>query len=81
MEVLAAASSVLAVVSLALQLATTVQQLVHFWDSIKEAPAEVEEIRSQRRILGALLRSIENDAGRSSDVDGSSLAHDCLLIC
>lgn len=81
MEVLAATSSVLAVVSLALQLATTVQHLVDFWETVKDAPAEVEEIRSQLRVLSALLRSIEVDTKHSSDDDGSSLAHDCLLIC
>ena len=66
MEALAAASSVLAVVSLALQLADNVQRLVDFWDSVKDAPTEVAEIRSQLRILAALLRSIELDAERST---------------
>jgi hypothetical protein len=81
MEALAAASSVLAVVSLALQLADNVQRLVDFWDSVKDAPTEVAEIRSQLRILAALLRSIELDAERSTSDGGDILGHDCLLVC
>ncbi|KAE9379389.1 ankyrin [Stipitochalara longipes BDJ] len=81
MEALAAASSVLAVVSLALQLADNVQRLIEFWNSVKDAPAEVLEIRSQLRILGALLRSIELDGQQSPSDDGDSLGHDCLLVC
>jgi hypothetical protein len=81
MEVLATASSVLAVVSLALQLADNVQRLVDFWDSVKEAPVEAAEIRSQLQILGALLNSIEREGRRSPNDDGSSLGHGCLLVC
>jgi len=80
MEALAAASSVLAVVSLALQLADNVQRLVDFWDSVKDAPAEVAEIRSHLRILGEVLRSIESDSQHWLTDDGDSLGHDCLLI-
>ncbi len=81
MEALAPASSVLAVVSLALQLADNVQRLIDFWDSIKAAPTEVTEIRSQLRIFGALLSSIEPKASHSLNDDGSSLGNDCLLVC
>jgi hypothetical protein len=81
MEALAAASSVLAVISLALQLADNVQRLIDFWDSVKDAPTEVTEIRSQLRILGALLSSIEPEASHSSIDDGNSMGNDCLLVC
>jgi hypothetical protein len=81
MEPLAAASSVLAVISLALQLADNVQRLIDFWDSVKDAPTEVTEIRSQLRILGALLSSMESEASHSSNDGGSSLGNDCLLVC
>lgn len=81
MEVLAAASSVFAVVSLALQLADNVQRLVDFWDSVKDAPSEVAEIRSQLRVLGALLRRIEIDVQHAASDDGDSLGHECLVIC
>jgi hypothetical protein len=81
MEVLAAASGVFDVVSLALQLVDNVQRLVEFWDSVKEAPAEVAEIRSQLRVLSALLRSIEIDVQHASSDDGDSLGHECLIVC
>jgi hypothetical protein len=81
MEALAAASSVLAVVSLAIQLADNVQRLIDFWDSIKEAPTEVAEIRSQLRILGTLLRGIELDIRYYPSDDEGTLGHDCLLVC
>lgn len=81
MEGLAAASSVLAVVSLALQLADNVQRLIEFWDSVKEAPAEVSGIRSQLRILGVLLKSIERDLPQSPSDGDSDLGHACLVVC
>jgi hypothetical protein len=81
MEALGAASSVIAVISLGLQLANSVQRLVDFWDSVKDAPSEVAEIRSQLKVLGALLRSIESDTHQSLSDSESSLGNDCLLIC
>jgi hypothetical protein len=80
MEALAVASSVLAVVSFTLQLADNVQRLLDFWDSVKDAPAEVSEIRSQLRILSALLKGIELNS-RHSPSDGDILGYDCLLVC
>jgi hypothetical protein len=81
MEVLAAASSVFAVVSLALQLADNVQRLVGFWDSVKDAPSEITEIRSELRVLGVLLKRIEIDAQHAASDDGDILEHECLVIC
>jgi hypothetical protein len=79
MEALAAASSVFAVASLALQLAENVQRLVEFWDSVNDAPAEVAEIKSELGILGGLLREL--NALRSQSDYGSDLGHVCLLVC
>jgi hypothetical protein len=81
MEALAAASSVIAVVSIALQLANSVQQLIEFWDSVKDAPSDAAEIRSQLKVLGALLRSIEDDGQHPLNDNGDSSEDDCLHAC
>ncbi|KAH7360434.1 ankyrin repeat-containing domain protein [Rhexocercosporidium sp. MPI-PUGE-AT-0058] len=83
MEALAAASSVLAVVSVAVQLTSSIQKLISFWDSVVDAPAEVLEITTHLRVLCALLRAIEIDSVQDRTEDGSdaSLATDCLGIC
>jgi len=81
MEMLGAASSVFAVVSLAVQLSSNIQKLIEFWDSVKEAPAEVAQIKSQLQILGTLLRSIEDDYAASSNDGSSELGIECLRVC
>ncbi|KAF4635034.1 hypothetical protein G7Y89_g3062 [Cudoniella acicularis] len=81
MEALAAASSIFSVVSLALQLATTVQNIIDFWESMKDAPVEIQEIRAHLKVLSTLLRSIENDAPSSAIIDASDVAQSCLGIC
>jgi hypothetical protein len=61
MEGLGAASSVFAVVSLSLQLSSNIQNFIQFWDSVKEAPDEIAQIKAQLTILSELLRCIEAD--------------------
>ncbi|KAG4442623.1 hypothetical protein IFR05_001879 [Cadophora sp. M221] len=83
MEALAAASSVLAVISVAVQLTSSIQKLISFWDSIIDAPAEILEIKTHLLVFCEVLRAIETDsiqckAENASDV---SLANDCLGIC
>jgi len=78
MEALAAASSVFAVVSLAGQLASNVQALIAFWDSMKEAPAEVAEIQCQLRVLRVLLQSIELDSEHFEASAGNDIAKGCF---
>jgi len=86
MEALAAASSVLAVVSVAIQLTSSIQKLVSFWDTIQDAPASVLELTSHLRVLGALIGAIEIDLkGKiihdARGADDAALAKDCLGIC
>lgn len=83
MEVLGAVSSVFAVTSLAVQLGSTVQRLFDFWDSVKEAPAEVAQIKSHLAVLGTLLRSIESDdfIGAENDQPETKTGIECLRLC
>jgi hypothetical protein len=79
MEALGAASSMFAVVSLAVQLGSNIQRLADFWDSVKEAPVEVEQIKTELQILGSLVSSIAKDAGvATGPVD---VSHQCLVAC
>lgn len=76
-----AASSVIAVVSLTVQIAGIVQQLVEFWDSVKEAPSEVAQIKSQLVVLAGLLGSIQDDVQPSEHHESVDIGHQCLTIC
>jgi hypothetical protein len=78
MEALGAASSVFAVVSLAVQLGSNIKRLADFWDSVKEAPAEVEQIKLELIVLESVLGLIAKDAQRST-ADGD-IAHQFLGI-
>jgi hypothetical protein len=49
-EALGAASSEFAVISLAVQLGSNIQELINFWNSVKEAPVEVSRIKLQLRV-------------------------------
>jgi hypothetical protein len=79
MEVLGAASSVIAVVSLAVQLGSNIQRLADFWDSVKEAPAEVEQIKTELQVLRSLVGSIAKDAG--ANTGPGDVLHQCLAAC
>lgn len=80
MDALSAASSVFAVVSLALQLGSTIQNLIEFWDSVKEAPAKVADIKAQLGILSALHSSLKNDI-RAAEYHENSGEYDVGLEC
>ncbi len=79
MEDLGAVSSVFAVVSLAVQLGSNIQKLVDFWDSVKEAPAEVEQIKTELRVLGSLVSSIAKDSQQKSGAN--DVSYQCLAAC
>jgi hypothetical protein len=81
MESLAAVSSVFAVVSLAIQLAKNVQELIDFWHTFKEASSEVAQIKSQLLILSRLLGSIQEDVWASTNDQTVDIGLQCLLIC
>jgi hypothetical protein len=81
MEALGAASSVFAVVSLAVQLGSNIQQLIDFWNLVKEAPVEIGQIKLQLRVLGELLHTIEIDARAYKDARTTDIGNECLRIC
>jgi hypothetical protein len=81
MEVLGAVSSVFAVVSLAVQLNSNIQQLIEFWDSINDAPIVAARIKTQLRVLTVLLQSIELEGRRTNADDSDSGGAQCLCIC
>jgi hypothetical protein len=81
MEPLGAVSSVFAVVSLALQLCSNIQNLIEFWDSVKEAPDEITQITSQLRILGELLRCVELDTHGAKKDSTADIGIQCLQVC
>jgi hypothetical protein len=79
MEALGAASSVFAVVSLAVQLGSNIQRLSDFWGSVKEAPAEVEQIKTELQVLGSLVNSIAKDSQQPTGSD--DVSRQCLAAC
>jgi hypothetical protein len=62
MDVLSAASSVIAVASLALQLGDMTRKLCNFWKAVKGAPREIEQIVSDLSIIASLADIIRQEA-------------------
>lgn len=62
MEVLSATASGIAVVSLAFQLAESVKKLYDYWNSIKEAPEDIEAISMDLELLSSILTQIAHEA-------------------
>ena len=62
MDGLSAAASVIAVTSLALQLAENTKNIVEFWDSIESAPRDVCDIRLELESLSQVLEQIGHEA-------------------
>ena len=62
MDGLSAAASVIAVTSLALQLAQSTKKLFEFWDSIQNAPEEVNDIKLELESLRNVLEQIGHEA-------------------
>jgi len=58
MEVLAGASSVIAVVSLAIQLADSTKKLYDFWRSVDEAPVSIQRIAADLKLLSTVMAEI-----------------------
>ena len=64
MEPLSSTASVIAVVSIAIQLADSTKQLCAFWSSIKEAPDEVQTIATEVKILSSIFSEMALEAHR-----------------
>jgi hypothetical protein len=59
MDGLSGAASVMAAVSLAIQLVGTVNTLREFWIGMKSAPAEVKDIIDDLALLNSILDGID----------------------
>jgi hypothetical protein len=75
------ASSVFAVVSLPMQLATSAKQLFEFWDSVVGAPKAIENIAIELKLLSIVLDQIEARY-RKRGLSGTTLnvLNNCLCI-
>ena len=60
MEGLAGAASAFAVVSVAGQLGVGINHLIRFWNSIKNAPSDIQSIGRELKLLQAVLHDIED---------------------
>lgn len=82
MEALSGASSVLAVVSLAIQIADSVKKLSEFWSSIKNAPQSIQTITRDLELVSSAFEDIgtgpQNDRSHSKDL---TLCLDILQSC
>ncbi|MCJ1359269.1 MAG: hypothetical protein MMC33_009270 [Icmadophila ericetorum] len=62
MDVISSASSVFAVVSIAIQLADGLKTLWHFWDSVKEAPEDIQSLTADLQFLLNVLTNVASEA-------------------
>lgn len=78
MDGLSAAASVIAVTSLAFHLAESTKKAFDFWDSVQQAPEEIEDIKLGLKSLENVLERIGNEA----DLYGSnSTTLSTLQLC
>jgi hypothetical protein len=68
MDGLSAASGVFAVVSLAVELPTAIQNLVEFCRTIKDAPDDVRSLMDELNLFAVLLKQIHRP-GRNQEFD------------
>jgi len=61
MDDLSAATSGIAVVSIAIQLADSVTKLHYFWGSVKDAPDEAPVSRKDLELLSTILGKIKRE--------------------
>ena len=78
MDGLSAAASVMAVTSLAFQLAHTTKQLFEFWESIQDAPEDIRKIKSDLEFLTKVLDHIAREARQQSP---DPLMESALRLC
>ena len=78
MEGLSAAASVIAVTSLAFQLAESTKKLFEFWDSIQNAPEEVNDIKLELESLKHVLEQIGHEAQHQPP---NQLVEPALRLC
>ena len=60
-----AAAGAFAVISLAVQLADNIKKLSDFWKSVKDAPADVQNLITDLDLLSNVLREIDLEARQS----------------
>jgi hypothetical protein len=60
-EALAFAGSVTGIASLAIQIGQTVHTAVEFWDSVTQAPEELDRMSTQLRFLAGCMSSIQRE--------------------
>ena len=78
MDGLSAAASVMAVTSLAFQLAHSTNKLFNFWKSIQDAPEDVRKIKSDLEFLTKVLEHIAREAQQQSP---DPLMESALRLC
>ena len=78
MDGLSAAASVIAVTSLAFQLAHSTNKLFDFWESIQDAPEDVRNIKSDLEFLTKVLEHIAREAQQQSP---DPLMESALRLC
>ena len=72
MDGLSSAASVIAVVSIAVQLADSIKKLCEFWGSVQEAPEEIQNMKADLEPLSAVLSEIALDVQQHQIPDDTS---------
>ncbi len=80
-EALGVVASSFAVISLALQLLETVQELHSFWQSLKDAGADVERIKYHLATLQAVAATIAETCQQEPQIQEAESVISSLLAC
>lgn len=77
MDGICGASSVIAIISLAIQLGDSIKKLSDFWQSMKGAPREIKLIISDLSVLASLVDVIQHEAESSKPHTQCSIPVSC----
>lgn len=78
MDGLSGAASVIAVASIAIQLADSIKKLCDFWESIKDAPEEIATLVQELKLLDLVLKKIHvNEEKFGADPTTTAVLNRC----
>ncbi|MCJ1380958.1 hypothetical protein MMC17_004067 [Xylographa soralifera] len=77
-EVLGVVASGITIAGLAIQIASSVQQILDFWASMKGAPADIHNLLEELDLLAEILSSVDGNTD-STDHDETSLRQSATL--
>ena len=76
-EILGIVASGVSIGSIAIQIVGSVQQILDFWSSIKDAPSDIQDLLEELQILANLLLEFDNNPNASKQAAAAKATEYC----